>query len=78
MTKFLKKEYKEDEILEKSADYAKIGLRTLVFGKKILSEEELKEFEIEFSKENNQNSLSLIEHNMEFLGRIKFSLSIFV
>ena len=60
ITKFLNKEFKEDEILEKSSDFAKIGLRTLVFAYRTLTEEEFETFIKEYNKENNSNALKLI------------------
>ena len=66
--RFLKKQWKEDEILEQSSEYAKIGLRTLAFAKKNLSEKELSEFLTEHNKEDNSMALSLIEKDMDFLG----------
>ena len=56
--------------MEKSTEYAKIGLRTLVFAKRNLSEEEYKEFEIEHNKEDNSKSLLIIENKMEFIGAL--------
>lgn len=72
ITKFLKKEFKEDEILEQSCDYAKIGLRTLVFAHKTLSEKDFNLFLKEYNKENNSKAMSLIENNMNFLGKYNY------
>lgn len=67
--KFLKRECKEDEILEKSTDFAKIGLRTLVFAYRKLTRAEFAEFKEEYEKENNQNAKFLIECEMDFIGK---------
>jgi magnesium-transporting ATPase (P-type) len=67
--RFLKKHLNTDEIIEKSSDFAKIGLRTLAFAYRELSEEEFQEFLKEFNKENNSKSMPLIEKNMDFLGK---------
>ena len=72
ITKFLKKEFKEDEILEESTNFAKIGLRTLLFAKRTLTTEEFFEFNEEYKKENNSQALPLIEKEMDFLGKGRF------
>lgn len=69
VAKFLKREFKEDEILEKSSDFAKIGLRTLVFAHRRLSAAEFENFMAEYNKENNSGAMPLIECDMDFLGR---------
>lgn len=73
ITGFLESKELVDEVMEKSTEYAKIGLRTLVFAKRTLSEELYKEFQIEHNKEDNSKALSIIEKDMEFIG-IQFNI----
>lgn len=65
---FLKPSFNKDEILEQSSEFAKIGLRTLAFAHRSLTEAEFESFLTEYNKENNSGAMSLIESEMDFLG----------
>lgn len=68
MAQFLAKGQRQDEILEASSEFAKLGLRTLIFARRELSEEEFLRFKCGFEGEDGDAAMRLIEGDMQFIG----------
>lgn len=70
ITEFLDPNIDIEQILTESSNFARVGLRTLVFAHRLLSRSEFDTFMTRHNDHNDPQAMSLIECDMDFQGEI--------